>query len=377
MNSFEESIAAIENGLKYLKKQHSMYTSSSIDAAQYEINCEDCLSKIDDALLVVRHTYLPLTIPKFLKLPENPPEWLNLKQKEIDEYKNFAKNSEMLQERLLRKFRRPGLRKSNIEKAVKLLTIEQHKLYNSELWKVYQNFAEQLKVSSRVNIPVASKAPKEVVDAIESAFQEADIEATTLDNIGVILAIVFSEDGALENGLKGGLQKDASVIAAAAAKVFTNFDKNELLGIILPYVAKIYEDEIIKDAKTICPKFIKKFDEASAMFGENISVSDFAEEGELPEKIKDALLDCLFFESVDELIVKLNNAGKDVIRASKSYRQARAILGSALISIQDPRIISLFFAGIRWCAPSTLNEFTMCPLYLMTFEEITTIVPDI
>ncbi|EAX99573.1 hypothetical protein TVAG_104540 [Trichomonas vaginalis G3] len=376
MATFEESIQIIEKGLQYLKKQHKMYTDSQIEPSQYEINCEDCLSKIDDSLICVRHTYLPMSIPKLLKFPENPPAWLNLKKKEIEEYQASVKNSEMLQERLLRKFRRPGLRKSNVEKAVQLLTIEQQKLYNAELWKIYVNLAESLKVSSRINIPIASKAPQEVIEGISEAVEQADINIQTIDDISMVLTFAFGEDGFLEKGLNGGLKKDTAVITAAATQVFPNFDKGELLGVILPYVAKIYENEVIEDAKTIAPKFIEQFEEASSILGDNISISDFAQEGELPEKITNAILDVLFYDDFDQLIAKFNDAAKEVIKISKSYRQARAILGTGLIKAQDPRIVPLFFAGMRYCSPGTLSQFNLAPLYLMTFEEITTLVPD-
>lgn len=376
--TFEENIAALEEGIKYIKKQHSLFSEGKVDQGQYEINCEDCLLRIDEALLGIRHTYLPIQIPKLLRFPDDTPKWLNISKKGANDYKQIVKDNEIRQEILIRKFKRNGMRKENIERAVKLLQIEQSKLYNAELWKIYSNFADEVKMNCRLNILPAKKAPENVVEDLRNALTELEMsEPQTQDELSLFLASVFGEDGCLEKGIKSkSIEAEVSLIAAAACEIAPNVNKEDVVGTVLPYVGVIHQTAVLENAKTILPDIHKAFDEASSLLGESVSMSDFAEEGTLPDTVKDAIFDCLIYDDMDQLIAKLDQAGKATIRASSNYKQARAMIGTAMLTIQDTRLPQLFFAGLRWCAPNTLNSFQMCPLYLMAFDEITTLIPD-
>ena len=376
--SLENHLSSVEKGIEYIRKQHKLYEEGKIESTQYEMNCEDCLQKIDEALIQVRHTYLPMQIPKLLRFDEMPPKWLNISEKGIKEYKSIVQDNEISQEMIMRRFRRPGMRKENIERALKLLSIEQSKLYNAELWKMFSNYFEEIKLNARLNILPDKKVSSSLVEDLQNAMTEQDIEEfTTTDELSLFLATEFSEEGCLEKGIKSAsIEGEVAIIAAAACKIAPAINQEDVVGVVLPYVAMLHQNYVIEDAKKLLPEMHTIFSEAVSLVGETVTLADFAVEGTLPDTVKDAIYDCLIYDDMDQLVAKFNEAGKATIRASQNYKQARAILGCAMLSIQDPRMSQMFVAGLRWCSTNTLQTFSMGPLFLMAFDEITTLIPD-
>jgi len=376
--TYDQSFAVLEKNVVNLKELRTKYENNQIPENEYENLCESLFESLEEAFQSVRHSYLPLSIPNNLKLPEIP-YWMNVSKRAKDGIMTISQESDLMQENLLRKFRRPGMRKANIEKAANLLSYEQSKLANSELWKAYNVLSDDIIDQIRLRVVPLQKVPTHIIKEINEYIAENEIDLpTSKDMLDVLLVQLFGEEGPLESGIPSkSLEDEIAIISGAIAAVSPDIDRSRIVDYLLPHIADLHMENITGDSSIVPKEVLRCFRDLVSNSDEPIKLEDFGYEGDIPMAILEATASITLFETVNEIVTNFQELGKAVVRVAKNYHHASSMLAVALVTQQSLEVPSLFFIGLRWASLDAVNKFTLAPLFLMAFGKIVEMVPNL
>ena len=377
-NKYDEYFQNIENNIEKLKLLRNKYLKQEISSITYENEVENLFDQFEESFIGLKHSYLPINMPKNLLLTEKIPLWLNLNENSKKEYLNLINELKNNQESLIRKFRRPHIRKLNLEKAANLLQHEQLRTYNSYLWKSFNIFSEDFINQNKINIKLTNNSSNKLIEEINSYIIENELELpTNVETLEFFLLDLFGEDGPLEKGIINiYIFEEISIIINVLSNFIKTFSKIDLINFILPFITDLHIEIILENSNNIPLILLNSFKDVMNYIGTEGSLEDFGLNGVIDPKILELSLSLNNFDSIDNLINNFQKLAIEIIKISQNYKQASLYLAYCLISIQSIEIPSLFYNSIKWGSYDSILKFTFCPLYLMAFQEICELIPN-
>ncbi|KAH0789398.1 hypothetical protein GPJ56_006675 [Histomonas meleagridis] len=377
--SCDEYISKLEAQVSELKSIRNAYKQSKTTVPIYEPAILKTLSQIEISINGIRHTYLPLTIPDFFQIPKVPPKWSSLNQKEALAFSNVSITNESKQKELLQNYRRPGLRKSEIQKTAKALNFQQNKLKEEMQTQQFNIIYESLVNKLRVQIEPSKSQSNKLTQMIESFIEANEMDKPfDIESTNLLLLSLFSDEGPLTNGLMKikSVSKEITTIAASVEKVTSGVTSDEIIDLLKPYIADLHTEQLKQPIKKYCSEIQKSLAEAIDILGDDASMADFGDDVVTNVFVTSGLKKSLNFEGVDNLVATFEEVGQKAIEFAKDKSSAAQMIAVAIISENLIDIPLNFMYAISWSSNLILESFTTKTLFLQAFDYIVNLIPD-
>lgn len=374
----DEYIELIQKQINELKQIRQQFLIHQIDAPSYEEQTMKTLQQLQYGVDGVRHTFLPITIPQGLQLPAQIPKWLPLTSQQIAEYGNYTQLNDSKQKDMLRKFRRPGMRRADIQRAAHILSQQQNKVLEQMEWSRSKFIASIFDSNVRSQIQPSSSVPKDLCESIKSYIDENHLDYPAESSDAELLLIsLFDDDGPLASGYQcKTVFQEVSIISTTLCHIIRDFSFEIMTGLIMPYIADLHKTELLKLYSKSVDVINRSLKDARDIYGSDATMEDFGSEGVMSVGVADGLKAIIHAETVDQLVTSFQEIGDIAIQDTNSKIAASNMIAATLIS-KNLLDVPLYFAyGVAWCSDSALSSFTNQPLYIQAFNAITRIVTD-
>ena len=377
----DDYISLLESSLKELKSIRQQFLSKKINPPNYEEKTISAIRQIQNSLDGYRHTFLPLSIPTFLQIDKTAPSWIDLSPQQAKDYSKYADENDMAQKDLLRKFRRPGMRRADIQKAMQMLNVQQVKALDNAKWRQAEYIGSILKLQVRIKISpsgdYSSSLARQIQECIDSAGlpNPVDDESASL----IILAIFNDEtDGPLAEGFKKAksVEQEISIISNSICSLSKGYPYSKMVELVRPYVADIRREKLLNPLRKSVDKISKALNDAIDILGSDALMADFGTEGVSSLVVTEGLRKLSKKTEADEIVINLQDIGNSAIENSKNKTAAVNMIAAGLISEKLTNFPLNFVYSIAWCSESKLESFTNQPLYIQAFSAIMNVLPN-
>ena len=376
----DEYISFLEEKLNGLKQIRQQFLRKKIAPAIYEEQTMKSIQQLQHGIDGVRHTFLPLTIPQYLQISPEPPKWILLNQTQALNYANYSTQNDIEQKEMLRRFRRPGMRRADIQRAALLLSSQQNKVLEQMKWNRADYLASVLINNVRVKINPSDNYSHSLLKEIKSYVEENSLNyPTNEDLLSLLIMSLFDDDGPLNSGYPKAksFEQEVSYIATTILKFAPEFSIDKVVGFVMPYVADIHRDKIIPSLESSVKSVIASIKDAFDILGKDASMADFGVEGVSSVVISDDLKELKKADSVELIVNKLQEIGDQAISGAQNSRtNASLMIAADLIAADLVEVPKLFIFAIAWCSSTTLESFKNKPLYIMAFDAIMNVLSD-
>lgn len=373
----DDFIALLERELTGVKSAREKLSSADLSQNEYEDFMNKSIQKMQGYLDGIRHTYIPLIIPEYLRIPISPPEWLEMSETEAAHFSQISADNNFQQRDIISAFRKPATRMVSIERAAKCLAHKQESVRDENQWiqadLMANSFAAKLRpaiTDGRVN-QVMMQSVKRFIDDTDQIIPYDDESAL------LFLISIFEDDGPLSSNIKGNsISEGLADVAATLNAVSSNVSVETWIGHIRPFIADLHKEDIIKNMYTKVSVIVEHLTEAT-MIIDDVSMADFGSEGEEDPLIAERVKSCAKFQGVERLAAKLQATGEAAIESVKgSKKEAAKMLAVSLIAQKATYLPAFYAYAIAWCSDSMYDRFTMKPLFMQAFDLIVNMIPD-
>lgn len=376
----DDYISLLEEKLKDLKQIRQQFLQKKIVPAIYEEQTMKNIQQLQHGVDGIRHTFLPLTIPSYLQISPDPPKWITLSQSQTSTYANYSAQNDVEQKEMLRRFRRPGMRRADIQRAALLLNTQQNKVLEQTKWSRADFLASVLITNVRVKINPSTNYSHSLLKEIKSYVEENSLDYPANDDLlSLFIMTLFDDDGPLNSGYPKAksIEHEVSCIATTICKYATDFSVDKMSSFVMPYVADIHRDKIIPSLTSNVQKVITAIKDAFDILGKDASMADFGVECVSSIIVSDGLKELKNAESVESIVGKLQEIGNNAIDSAQNSRtNASLMIAASLISANLVEIPKLFVFALAWCSDETLESFKNKPLYIMAFDALMNVLSD-
>ncbi|KAK8875434.1 hypothetical protein M9Y10_005599 [Tritrichomonas musculus] len=376
----DQYINLLEEKLNALKQIRQQFLQKKITPGVYEENTMKSLQQLQHGLDGVRHTFLPLTIPPYLQISPELPKWITLTQSQASEYANYSVQNDKEQKEMLRRFRRPGMRRADIQRAAKLLNVQQNKVLEKMKWSQADFVVGVFSTNVRAKINPNESYSHSLLKDIKSYVEENSLDYPVDDDtLSLFVMSIFDDDAPLASGYPKAknIQQEVSFIASTICKYAPDFPVDKVVDFVKPYIAHIHCDQLIPSFSSSVQEVINSIKYAYDILGKDASMADFGIEGVSSLTVLDGLKALKKAKSPDEIIRQLQEIGDDAISSTQnSQSNAAAMIAASLISSNLIIVPNLFAYAIAWGSEYALETFKNKPLYIMVFDAITNVLND-
>ncbi|OHT07151.1 hypothetical protein TRFO_01271 [Tritrichomonas foetus] len=375
----DEYISYLENQLKNLKNVRQQFLQKKMIPPQYEEETMKCLRQLQYGIDGVRHTFLPLVIPSYLQISITPPSWIKLSPIQISEYANYSIQNDIEQKEMLRKFRRPGMRRADIQRAAQILNIQQNKTLELMKWNQSNFLCSILSNSLRPKVVASDNYSPSLLKLIKCYIDENSLDYPVNDDaVSLLMISLFDDDGPLADGYPKTktVQQEVSVIATTLCKLSYGYPIEKMVGNVISYIADLRHDQLLQPLEKTVADINKVLKDAIDILGSDATMADFGTEGVSSLLMTDSLKKANKSRKVDKIASYLQEAGQSALDEANSKTAAANMIAAALISENLVNIPLNFMYAITWCSDSLLTSFTNQPLYLQAFDALLHVLPD-
>lgn len=377
----DEYISYLEEKLNGLKQIRQQFLQKKILPAIYEEQTMKSIQQLQHGLDGVRHTFLPLAIPPYLQISPNPPKWISLSESQKSTYANYSAQNDVEQKEMLRRFRRPGMRRADIQRAALLLSTQQNKVLEQMKWNQADFLVNVLITNVRMKInPSDNNYSNSLLKEIKNCIEENRLDYPTNDDLlSLFIMSLFDDDGPLNSGYPKAknIEQEVSYISTTIYKYAHDFTIDKIANYVMPYVANIHRKDIIPSLAKNVQKVTEAIKDAYDILGKDASMADFGVEGTSSIVVSDGLKEIQKADSVESIVNKFQQIGDDAISgAQNSKKNASLMIAANLISANLVEVPKLFVFAIAWCSDTTLEYFKNKPLYVMAFDALLNVLSD-
>ena len=377
--SCDDYIKKLECVMNDLKKLRNQFKDSKISTPNYESGILSDLSLMQAQINGIRHTYLPLKIPEYFQVQSEPPKWANLSREEGNRFSEIAIENDNKQKELLQNFRRPGMRKSEIQNMAKALSLQQNFLKedmrDQQLNVIFNSLVEKSRLKIKKSKSSSKMLTKSIKDYIEG--NEIDIPQD-YESTSLLVLSLFSDEGPLSEGIKcKSIETENSLIAGSIAEIVNSVGIDDIIGMVRPYVADLHFNELKEPTSEHCIEITKALGEAIELLGDDVSMADFnGEDIQTDILVSESLRKLHKFECVENLVVRLDDIGDYAIESSKNKQTASQMIAVSIISQQLIDFPLDYIIAISWCSDKTLKTFKNKLLFIHAFDEILNLIQE-
>ena len=374
----DDFIVKMEQELAKMKQKRSLLASSKLSQADYEASMIESIKSLQSGLDGIRHTFVPISIPEYLRIPQSPPKWISLSPEALAKFKKIAEDNEFQQRELLVRFKRPSLRMASVEKTAAVLAERQRSVKDDNEWRQTTLVAQSFTLPMRMPITVPAKPSSSLVKKLENYIDSEDVNPPYDGDSAVLFLIdVFDDAGPLSGGYKSKcISEEVAAIAAALHQVAQAVPIDQCVGAVRPFVADLHADAVMQVMQDLVKDIQSSLEEAIELI-DDVSMADFGSDGPPNVVVIEALKACKEFQGVERLAVKLQEAANCAVEAeNKNKEEAAKQVAVAMIAAKLTWIPRHFALAVSWCSDSKYAEFTMQGVYVQAFDLVMNVVPD-
>ena len=376
--SCDDFINKLEQQIVKMKKIREDLAKSKIQQSSYEEQMIQVIGSLQTNLDGVRHTFVPLTIPEYLKIGKKPPEWIKLSESEKSQFAKVADANDYQQKELLTKFKRPSLRMVSMEKAASVLSKKQQAVKDDNEWLQAVLVGNAFADSMRVHISIANKANGELVQLLNDYIDTTKINPPFDADSATLFAIdIFGDEGPLTGGHRcATVPQEVGEIAAALRAVSQGVSGDACVGMTRPFVADLHQDLLMKSVVSYVADIHKALEEAIDLM-DDVSMADFGSDGSVNVVVEEGMKGCKNFEGVERLAAKLQKIAKLAEDATDGNKSEAARMIAVVMVADKLNWFPIHFAyAVSWCSDSMYESFDMKGMFVRAFDLILHVIPD-
>ena len=373
----DDFITQMERELAHMKQKRAQLAASKLSESDYEASMIESIKSLQLGLDGIRHTFVPLSIPGYLRIPDSPPTWVKLSSDAKAKFAKIAADNEFPQREILTRVRRPTLRLSSLEKTAEILAQRQSVVKDENEWRQSVLIGEELSYPMRMAINAPDKAPTSLVKTLEDYIAATESSAPyDCESAVLFLVDVFGDEGPLSAGYKGKcISDEVGTIARALNQVAQTVPVDQCIGAVRPFVADLHLEGVMK---TMEPKLevVRHALEEAVDLIDDVSMADFGSDGPTNVIVMEALKSCHHFQGVERLAAKLQHAAEEALEAmDNNTTEAAKMLAVVMISEKMVWMPGHFALAVGWCSDDMYARFDRKGMFVRAFDFLMNVVP--